>query len=292
MPRAKVSDTIELEYEMFGDAGAPPLVLVMGFSMQMIAWDERFCAQLAARGFRVVRFDNRDVGLSTKLSHHGLPDVMRMMMGDATVAPYAIGDMADDLAGLITTLGIAPAHIVGASMGGFIVQETAIRHPDAVKSVCSIMSSTGDRSVGQPRTDVLPIFLTPVPTEKAAAMDHSVKLWKAIGSPVFPFDEARIRSRSEAQWARCHDADGIMRQVAAIFTQRDRTADLGRVRAPTVVVHGAEDPLVMLSGGQATAKAIPGARLVVVPDMGHDMPPVVWPALIDAIVDNAHRADA
>jgi pimeloyl-ACP methyl ester carboxylesterase len=292
MPRAKVSPSVELEYDTFGDAGAPPMVLVMGFAMQMIAWDEDFCTQLAGRGFRVVRFDNRDVGLSTKLSALGPPDVMRAMMGDAGGARYGVPDMADDLAGLIDTLGIAPAHVVGASMGGFIVQEAAIRHPTKVRSLCSIMSSTGNRSVGAPRPEAAAALMSPMPTSRDAALDHAVRLWRTIGSPVFLFDEARIRQRTAAALDRGYDVEGVMRQAAAIFTQRDRTSDLGRVKAPAVVVHGAEDPLITLSGGEATAKAIPGARLVVIAGMGHDLPPAVWPAVLDAITDNAHRADA
>jgi pimeloyl-ACP methyl ester carboxylesterase len=292
MPRARLSDTIELEYDITGDAGAPPLVLVMGFAQQMIAWDPRFCARIAGRGFRVVRFDNRDVGLSTKLSHYGTPDFMRVMMGDRAAAPYAIEEMADDLAALIDALDLPAAHVVGASMGGFIVQEAAIRHPDRVLSMTSIMSTTGNRSVAQSKPQALAMLIMPPPTDRAGMLERAVKLWKTIGSPGFPFDEERILQRAGAAWDRNHDAEGVARQAAAVFTQRDRTADLGKVRAPTAVVHGAEDPLVTLSGGEATARAIPGARLTVIPGMGHDLPEGAWDALVDAIVDNACRAVA
>lgn len=290
MPRADVSRGIELEYDVTGESGAPTLVLVMGFGAQMVFWDVRFCAQLAARGFRVVRFDNRDVGLSTKLP--GMPDFSRAMLGDRSAATYTIEDMADDLSGLIAALGVASAHIVGASMGGFIVQETAIRHPEQVKSLTSIMSSTGNRKVGQPRPDALSTLLTPPPADRDGAIERAVVLWRTIGSPGFPFDEASIRRRAGLVWDRDHDATGIARQAAALFTQRDRTADLGHVQIPALVIHGADDPLITLSGGEATAKAIPGARLLVVPGMGHDLPEPAWPTLIDAIVDNAHRAGA
>lgn len=292
MPRARISPSLELEYDVTGDPGAPPIVLAMGFSMQMIAWDEEFCAALAARGFRVVRFDNRDIGLSTHLSELGAPDFMRAMMGDASAAPYTLGDMADDVAGLLDALDLRAAHVVGASMGGFIVQELAIRHPGRVLSLASIMSTTGARNVAQPTPEASAALLTPPAADRAAAIDRAFGIWRVIGSPGFPFDEARIRSRTARAWDRDHDPSGVARQIAAIFTSRDRTADLGRVRVPTVVIHGAADPLVPLAGGEATAAAIPGARLVVIPGMGHDLTPGAWPAIIDAIVDNAARAVA
>jgi pimeloyl-ACP methyl ester carboxylesterase len=290
VPRADVSRGIQLEYEVFGDAGAPTLVLVMGFAAQMIIWHVDFCRQLADRGFRVVRFDNRDVGLSTKLS--GTPDFLRAMTGDRSAAFYAIEDMADDLAGLIDALGVPAAHVVGASMGGFIVQETAIRHPSRVLSLASIMSSTGNRGVGTPRPEALAVLMMPPPADRDGAIERALTLWRTIGSPGFPFDEPAIRARSAASWDRDHEPTGIARQAAALFTQRDRTADLGHVQAPAVVIHGVDDPLVTLSGGEATAKAIPGARLVAIPGMGHDMPVPAWPTILDAIVDNARRAGA
>ncbi len=292
MPRAKVSDTIELEYDVTGQAGAPPLVLVMGFGQQMIAWDPRFCAKIADEGFRVVRFDNRDVGLSTKLAAHGTPDFMRAMMGDASVAPYAIPDMADDLAGLMTALDLRAAHIVGASMGGFIVQETAIRHPTRVLSVASIMSTTGNRAAAQSKPEALAMLVQPPPTDRAAMLERALELWKILGSPGFPFDEERIRTRAGAAWDRDHDPAGVARQAAAVFTQRDRTADLAKLKVPTVVIHGAEDPLISVSGGEATANVIPGAKLVVVKGMGHDLPEGAWDTIVAAIVDNARRAVA
>lgn len=292
MPRARLSSAIELEYDVTGDRGAPPIALVMGFAMQMVAWDDDFCAALARRGFRVVRFDNRDVGLSTHLTHLGVPDFMRAMMGDASVAPYTLADMADDVAGLLDALDLRAAHFVGASMGGFIVQELAIRHPDRVRSLASIMSTTGARGLPPPTPEASAALMSPPPSDRAEAVARGLAIWRVIGSPGFPVDEARLRRRTEVAWDRDHDPMGVARQMAAILTSRDRTQDLGRVRAPTVVIHGAEDPLVPLAGGQATAAAIPGARLVVVPGMGHDLPPGAWPAIIDAIVDNAARAVA
>jgi len=292
MPRAKVSTGIELEYDVIGEAEAPTLVLVMGFSLQMTAWDPRFCESLAARGYRVVRFDNRDVGKSTKLAHAGFPDFPRAMAGDRSAAPYGVEDMADDLGSFVVALGVPAAHVVGLSMGGFIGQETAIRHPGRVLSLASIMSSTGDRGVGQASPEAMAVLLAPPPPDRESAIDQAVSTWRVIRSPGFPFDEARIRQRTGEAWDRDHEPAGVARQAVAIMTQRDRTVDLGRLRVPTVVVHGASDPLIHVSGGEATARAIPGARLVVVPGMGHDLPQGVWPTVIDAIVDNARRAGA
>jgi pimeloyl-ACP methyl ester carboxylesterase len=292
MARAPISTGMELEYEVFGEPEAPTVVLVTGFSLQMTAWDPRFCHALAARGFRVVRFDNRDVGKSTKLAHAGFPDLARALRGDRSVAPYAIEDMADDLAALIVALGVPAAHLVGLSMGGFIVQETAIRHPGRVLSVASMLSSTGNRRVGQPDPEAMAMLLAPPPAHRDRSVDHTVGLWRVIGSPGFPFDEEAIRQRSGDAWDRDHDPAGPARQAAALLTQRDRTADLVRLRVPVLVVHGAGDPLVHVSGGEATARTVPGARLVVVPGMGHDLPPPVWPRVIDAVVDNVRRAGA
>jgi len=291
MPRAEVSTGIELEYDVFGEAEAPTVVLVNGFSMQVVAWDPRFCESLAARGFRVVVFDNRDVGKSTKLAHAGTPDFARVMKGDRTAAPYAIEDMADDLAAFVVALGVPAAHVAGVSMGGFIVQETAIRHPGRVLSLASIMSSTGDRGVGKARPEAMAVLLAPPPPDREGAVEHALTTWRVIGSLV-EGDDDRIRRRAGESWDRDHEPAGVARQAAAIFTQRDRTADLGRLRVPAVVIHGASDPLIDVSGGEATARAIPGARLVAVPGMAHDLPPAVWPTVIDAIVDNARRAEA
>jgi len=292
MVRATISTGIELEYEVFGEPEAPTLVLVMGFALQMTGWDPRFCQSLAARGLRVVRFDNRDVGKSTKLAHAGFPDFPRALQGDRSAAPYAIEDMADDLAGLIVALGVPAAHILGLSMGGFIVQETAIRHPGRVLSLASMLSSTGNRRAGQASPEAMAVLLAPSPPDREDAVDHAVSTWRVIGSPGFPFDEAAIRRRSGEAWDRDHDGAGMARQAAAILTQRDRSADLARLRVPALVVHGANDPLVHVSGGEATARAIPGARLLVVPGMGHDLPQPVWLRVIDAVVDNIRRAEA
>jgi pimeloyl-ACP methyl ester carboxylesterase len=292
MARTKVSTGVELEYDTFGDDQAPTMVLVMGFSLQLTGWDPRFCGALAARGYRVVRFDNRDVGKSTHWSHAGIPDFMRALGGDRSVAAYGIEDMADDVAAFIPALGVPSAHVVGVSMGGFIAQEAAIRHSGRIASVTSIMSSTGDRRVGQAKPEALAVAMAPAPQEREEAIAHSLAIWRVIGSPGFPLDEERQRRRSAEAFDRDHDAAGVARQAVAIVTQRDRTEDLRKLRVPFGVIHGESDPLIDVSGGQATAAAVPGARLHVVPGMGHDLPEALWPTFIDAIVDNARRAVA
>jgi pimeloyl-ACP methyl ester carboxylesterase len=279
---------IELEYEVFGDEAAPPLLLVMGLGAQMIAWDDEFCAQLAARGYRVIRFDNRDVGLSTK-TEGPLPDIMACLGGDASSANYTLDDMADDAVGLLDVLGIPAAHIVGASMGGMIVQTIAIRHPDRVLSLCSIMSTTGAPDVGAPTAEAMQELLRPVSTTKEDYLEASVRSSKVIGSTGFPFDEERARQRAEVHYDRCYHPMGVARQLAAILAHGDRTEALANVAVPTVVIHGDADPLVTPTGGEATAKAVPDAEHVVVEGMGHDLPEGAWPRIIDAIVANASK---
>ncbi|MEY2568126.1 MAG: hypothetical protein QOE35_2655 [Actinomycetota bacterium] len=288
MPRANTNG-IELEYEVFGEEDAPPLLLVMGLGAQMIAWDDAFCTQLAAQGFRVIRFDNRDVGLSTK-TEGPLPDIMACFAGDASSANYRLEDMADDAVGLLDVLGIRAAHIVGASMGGMIVQTIAIRHPDRVLSLCSIMSTTGASDVGAPTPEAMQELLRPVSTNKEEYLEASVRSSKVIGSTGFPFDEARARERAELHFDRCYHPMGVARQLAAVIASGDRTPGLANVQVPTVVIHGDADPLVTPSGGEATAQAVPGAEHVVIAGMGHDLPEGAWPQLLDAITTNASKA--
>jgi pimeloyl-ACP methyl ester carboxylesterase len=281
---------IQIEYETLGDRGAPPLVLIIGFSQQLTFWPEAFCRQLAGRGFFVVRFDNRDSGLSTQLDGKPRPVLMRIAAGNLSSLAYSIEDMAADTAGLLDALGFASAHVVGLSMGGMIAQSLAIRHPARVRSIASIMSTTGDRSVGYATPEVMALVSRPAPAKRAAYVDHGAALWRALSGPGFPFDEAEVRARVARDYDRAFRPDGTARQAGAIVGQLDRTADLGRVRVPAVVIHGQDDPLIHVSGGEATARAIPGARLVIVPGMGHDLPERAWPAIIDAIVENARRA--
>jgi pimeloyl-ACP methyl ester carboxylesterase len=281
---------IEITYQTFGEPSDPSLLLVMGLGAQLIHWPEEFCELLAARGFQVVRFDNRDVGHSTKLDDAPVPDLMALAAGDASAASYTLDDMADDAVGLLDHLGIDAAHVAGASMGGMIAQTLAIRHPQRVLSVCSIMSTTGNPEVGQATPEALAVLMTPVPEDREGYIEFHVKAFRAIGSPGFPFDEEFLRWRGGATFDRSMYPNGPRRQLAAIMASGDRTQALGQISAPTVVIHGADDPLITVSGGEATARAIPGAKLVVIPGMGHDLPRGAWSDIIDAITANAERA--
>lgn len=262
---------ISIEYDTFGDPGAPPVLLIMGLGAQMTLWEPEFCQAIADRGYYVIRFDNRDIGLSSWFDDAGSVDLGELLAGTAA-APYSLADMAADAAGLLDALGIESAHIVGASMGGMIAQTFAIDYPQKTRTLTSIMSTTGDPSVGQPAPDALSALLAPEPTSRDEAIESDVLLWKVIGSPGYPFDEARIRERAELNYDRSFHPSGVLRQLAAIITQPDRTQSLGSVNVPTLVVHGAEDPLVDPSGGQATFGAVPNAKLKIVPGMGHDIP--------------------
>jgi pimeloyl-ACP methyl ester carboxylesterase len=287
MPRA-AANGIEIEYAVVGDEDGTPLLLVMGLGAQLVAWDDEFCGLLAGRGFRVVRYDNRDVGLSTKVEGP-LPDIMGALGGDPSSANYTLVDMADDAVGLLDALGIGAAHVVGASMGGMIAQTLAIRHPDRVLSLCSIMSTTGDRSVGQPTPEAMQELLRPIAQTRDQYLEMAVNAGRVIGSPGFPFDEARARDRAGRAFDRCYHPIGVARQLAAIMASGDRTSDLAGVSVPTVVIHGDGDPLVTPSGGAATASAVPGAELVVIEGMGHDLPVEAWPQVVEAIVANASK---
>jgi pimeloyl-ACP methyl ester carboxylesterase len=281
---------LELEYETVGDPKRPPIVLITGFAQQLVGWDERFCEQLAAGGFHVVRFDNRDIGLSTRLESAPLPNIPAIASGDTSTVAYHFEDMADDTAGLLDSLGYASAHIVGLSMGGMIAQTMTLRHPTRVKSLTSMMSTTGDRRVGYASSEVLKLIWRPWPAQREAYMEHGVRVWTALRSPGFPFDEAGVRAMVSRSYERGLYAPGAARQTAALLAQTDRTERLRQLRVPTVVIHGALDPLIHVSGGEATAAAIPGAKMLVVPGMGHDLPKGVWPVIIDAITGNAQSS--
>jgi pimeloyl-ACP methyl ester carboxylesterase len=283
---------IELEYETFGDPSDPAMLLVMGLGIQLLGWDEAFCKALVERGFFVIRYDNRDVGLSTKIEDAPVPDMLGLMAGDGSSAAYRVEDMADDAAGLLDHLGIEAAHVVGVSMGGMIAQALAINHPERVLSMTSIMSTTGDPEVGQADQSALPALISPAPADRDAFIEHQLGLFRLIGSPGFPMDEDRIRALIAASYDRMHYPIGFLRQLAGIVASPDRTQALASVRAPTLVIHGEDDPLIRISGGEATAKAVPGAKLVRIAGMGHDLPPQVWPQIIGEISENAERARA
>jgi pimeloyl-ACP methyl ester carboxylesterase len=287
VPTAHVNG-IDIEYVMEGDPADPPLLLVMGLGAQLIAWPESFVLGLRDRGYFVIRFDNRDSGLSTKWE--GMPDIVSLFSGDATTAPYKVEDMADDAAALLAQLGITEAHVVGVSMGGMITQALVIRHPDHFLSAATIMSTTGDRAVGAPTAEAMSALLRPMATSRDEAIEASVAGSKVIGSPKYPTDEATLRQRAGAAYDRSYCPEGTARQLAAILASPDRTEGLRGVHMPFLVLHGEDDPLVTLSGGQATAAAVPGAKLITIPGMGHDLPEALWGQIIDAIVANTELA--
>jgi pimeloyl-ACP methyl ester carboxylesterase len=288
---AQVGD-IELCFETFGSPQDPALLLVMGLGTQMIAWPEEFCRRLVARGFFVIRYDNRDSGRSTHLRDQRPPTLIQLLRRDRRAARYSLADMAADGIGLLDRLGIERAHVVGISMGGMIAQTMAARHPDRVLSLASLMSNTGHWWKGTPHLRTYPIFLRRPATDRERAIEETLSVLRQIGSRGFPFDEDATRRLAELGYERGHDPAGGARQLAAILAAGDRTAELSRIRAPTVVIHGDRDPMVRPSGGRATAAAIAGARLVTIPGLGHDLPRGAWDRIVDAIVDNAQRADA
>ncbi len=280
---------IDIEYVIEGDPTDPPMLLVMGLGGQLIAWPEGFVDGLRERGFRIIRFDNRDCGLSTKFE--GLPEITALFAADPPSAPYRVEDMADDAAALLTELGVARTHVVGVSMGGMITQALAINHPDRFLSACSIMSTTGDRAVGAPTGEAITALLRPVATSRDEAIEASLEGSRVIGSPQYPTDEAFLRQRAAAAYDRSYCPEGTARQLAAILASPDRTEGLHGVRMPFLVIHGEADPLVTLSGGQATAAAVPGSKLITIPGMGHDLPESLWGTITDAIVANTLLAE-
>lgn len=292
MPTISAND-IDICYESFGPDDAPPLLLVMGLGAQLNLWPGGFVSELLARGFQVIRFDNRDVGLSSK-SPGEPPDLMAIMTAAATGqpvdAPYTLSLMAQDAVGLLDALGIEAAHVAGASMGGMIAQMMAIEHPDRVLSLTSIMSTTGAGDVGQPEPSAIAALLTPPPADRASAIDQSAATGRVIGGSLF--DEERSRSVAAESYDRCFHPAGFAFQVAAISATGDRTERLADVKLPALVIHGRQDSLVTLSGGDATAAAIPGADLLVLAEMGHDMPEAYWPRIADAIGDVASAVAA
>ena len=281
---------IRLCYETFGAETDRPMLLIMGLGTQMIGWPDEFCSQLAERGFYVIRFDNRDIGRSTKI--HGRPPTPAQLLR-RRIDPvlYTLSDMAGDAAGLLGALGLAPAHVVGASMGGMIAQLLAAERPECVRSLVSIMSNTGNRWKGQPAFGIYRYLLRAAPTEREAYIEYTTRVFEAIGSRGLPFDRQRVGDMVARAYDRGHDPTGSGRQLGAILASGDRTARLARITAPTLVIHGSTDRMVALSGGKATAQAIPGARLMVVEGMGHDLPEAAWPQLVSAIADHADAAD-
>jgi pimeloyl-ACP methyl ester carboxylesterase len=278
---------IEIEYEAVGLEGGRPLLLVMGLASQMIHWDDELVELFVARGFRVVRFDNRDVGQSTILDRLGTPSVAGAMAaigrGERPRAPYTLSDMAADAVGVLDGLGIRAAHVVGASMGGMIAQTMALEHPDRVLSLTSIMSTTGARDLPPAEPQAMAVLVTPVPATKAENVERAVGVFRTIGSPGFPFDEAAVRRRAARAFDRGFHPSGVARQLVGIMASGSRREKLRALRVPALVIHGTQDPLVPFACGVDTAETIPGARTLWIEGMGHDLPRAAWPRIVDAI---------
>jgi pimeloyl-ACP methyl ester carboxylesterase len=282
---------LDLCYETFGDASGEPLLLVMGLGAQMTAWPVELCEALVDRGFHVVRFDNRDAGRSGKFEGDAgefLPTFLAAAHGEQATVPYLLADMAADAVGLLDALGIDSAHLVGASMGGMIAQTIAIQHPDRVRTLTSIMSTTGAPEVGQPTAEAMQVLLRPPAGTREEAIEQAVAARHAIGSPAH-FDEEVARTMAAAAYDRSFYPAGTARQLLAVVASGDRTQALRRLDVPTLVIHGDADPLVTPTGGQATAEAVAGAELLVLEGMGHDLPAVHLAAIVEAVTALAAR---
>ena len=289
MPRASFTSTdsrqIELEYDHFGNPTDPALLLIMGFTAQMVAWEEEFCQQIADRGHFVIRFDNRDCGLSTKL--HGVDSnsdaviMAAMMETEMPPAPYTLSDMAADAMQVLDHLNIERAHIMGASMGGMIAQTVAIEHPHRVKTLISVMSQPGELTVGQPTQEAMELIVTPAPSDRDEYIAFAPK-WQLWQSKKYRSDEVSRRNAIR-DFDRSNYPEGGPRQMAAIYASGSRAEGLQKLQIPTLVIHGTEDQLITPSGGERTAELIPNSTLLMVEDMGHDLPQPLWPLFVDAI---------
>jgi pimeloyl-ACP methyl ester carboxylesterase len=292
---------IELAWQSFGDEHAPPVLLIMGLGMQMIGWDEAFCAQLAAGGFRVIRFDNRDVGKSSWLDDRADPNVLevwdRLRRRKPVEPAYRLADLADDAVALLDALALPRAHVIGLSMGGMIAQELAIRHSDRVITLTSIMANTGESDIQGPSYETLTELIRPIPADKEGFISRSVAVAhllrgsaSATSSPsVRMVDDARVRRLAARSFERGFHPAGLRRQLVAIWTSPGRRAALTQLRIPTLIIHGDADPLVPLDGGRDTARTIPAARLLVLQGVGHDLPPTTWPTVLEAFFRLSHQ---
>src|SRR3954469_2241312 len=280
---------LDICYETFGDPSDEAMLLIMGLGTQMVAWHDDFCAELAARGFFVIRHDNRDIGRSSRIDGPA-PTLWQLLRRDPGAATYTLAEMAGDSLGVLDALKIDKAHIVGASMGGMIAQTLAIRHPERVLSLVSIMSTPGAFGSGQPALSLYAVLLKPAPREREPFINHAIEMFTKIGGSGYEPDIEDLRAIATKSYDRGHDPRGSQRQLAAIIADRDRSPALVHLKVPTTVIHGADDKLVRPSGGRATARAIPGAKLVEVPGMGHGLPRGAWPTIIDAIVSRARES--
>ena len=290
MPRLK-SNGIEIEYEVLGDPAGAPMLLIAGLGVQLISWEDGFCRQLVDRGFHVIRYDNRDAGLSTKIASAGPADVLGAIGGDATPA-YTLDDLADDAVGVLDALDIRAAHIVGASMGGFIAQLAAINHPDRVLSLTSIMSGPGGDATVPPTPEAAALLMTPMPPAREERIAQGLLGAELLAGPHNPFNHERERAKIARAYDRSYYPLGYGRQLVAIFSARSRTSRLAEVKVATLVVHGLDDPLIPLENGRRVAAAVPGARLMEIEGMGHNLPERFWPEVVDAIAETARQATA
>jgi pimeloyl-ACP methyl ester carboxylesterase len=281
---------ITLCYEPFGEESAPPILLIMGLGTQMLGWPDDFCRQLAERGFYVVRFDNRDIGRSTRIPGRP-PSLGQLIRRRVDPVLYSLSDMADDAHGLLRALELEPAHIVGASMGGMIAQLLAAEHPAAVRSLVSMMSNTGSRWTGNPSLAIYRFLMSPPPQDRDGYIERATKVFTAIGSKGLRQDTELYAEIAARSYDRGYDPAASGRQLGAIFASGNRTKQLRKITAPTLVIHGSRDPMVRRSGGVATARAIPHARMITIKGMGHDLPAAAWPQLLDAITDHVRAAD-
>lgn len=291
-PNSRYADLgeVRLCYEEFGDRADEPLVLVMGLGMQMIAWHEELCGLLAAHRFRVIRFDNRDVGLSSKLT--GRVSLAAGMVGITGSAPYTLDEMAADVVGLLDHLDVERAHLVGASLGGMVAQQAAARHPRRVASLCSIMAGAGSRRISRlPRPDVLGTLFRAPPPSRRSYIDDLVEVFATIGSPAYPTDEAELRERIGRSYDRCFYPAGVARQLMAVMASGNRARELRSIDTSSLIVHGTEDRLVPPRAGADVAAAIPGSRMKLFSGMGHDLPAQLWPRLAELIAANARGGD-
>ncbi|VIO71398.1 Rhodomycin D methylesterase DauP [Bradyrhizobium ivorense] len=295
-PQIVKANGIDICYEIFGDANAEPLLLIMGLGAQMIHWDDEFCRQLGARGFRVIRFDNRDIGKSARMTGGKRLTAFELLklrlLKIPVAAPYRLIDMARDTVGLMDALGIRTAHLVGASMGGMIAQEVAISFPERVRSLTSIMSTTGNPRIPGPTREAGAMLMAPPPATKEEYFVRFAQTWKVLRNGSFPEDEALDAERARRTYERGLNPAGVGRQLRAILASGSRKERLRAVKAPTLVIHGTVDPLVHPEGGRDTAASIPGAKLLMVEGMGHALPIPMWPQIIDAIDKHAHGAAA
>jgi pimeloyl-ACP methyl ester carboxylesterase len=294
-PEVVQANGIKLVYDAFGERAASPILLIMGLGGQLISWDEEFCIKLAAEGFWVIRFDHRDAGLATRFDEAGAPDVLSLhqasLRGEPVEVPYTLNDMAMDAAGLLDTLEVPSAHVVGVSMGGMIGQILAIQHPQRVRSLTCAMSTTGDPDLPPPTPEALAIFLAPPAKDRAAYLEGSLDAGRVLNGPNFPFDEDRARQRSGQSYDRGYYPAGTARHLAAVIATPGRRAALACLSLPALVIHGEADPLLPLACGEDIARSLPGAKLMMIQGMGHDLHPDIWPALIEAITGLAHKAD-